>query len=120
QVDVAPRPVRSIPYEAEDPAHVRGRSPVGQVSAVRQLHGEDCVAGLKQAEVDRLVHGRSRQRLYVGMCRPEYIPGPVDRQSLDLVTVALSGIVPATRVALRVLVGEHGTIRGEHLGPGMV
>ena len=79
--------------------------PCGQ----RQAH--DRVAGLQQRVVDGGVGLRAGVRLDVGVLGAEQRLGAVDRELLDDVDVLAAAVVALARVALGVLVGQHGALR---------
>ena len=87
---------------------------VRQVAAAREVHAEQSVTGLQDAEVDRHVGGRPGVRLDVGVLGAEELLGALDRQPLDHVDELAAAVVAAAGVALGVLVGEHAARRFEH------
>ena len=92
----------------------RDRPAVGEVTAHRQRHAHDRVARLGERQVDREVRGRTRVRLHVGVVHAEQGRGPVPGDRLDLVDELLALVVPAARVALGVLIGQHAARGLEH------
>jgi len=48
---------------------------MGQVPTVGEVHAENRVARLHAGQIDRLIHGRAGERLYVGVFRPEQLAG---------------------------------------------
>ena len=87
---------------------------VGEVPAVGEFHAEDGVAGSGDRGEDRGVGGGAGVRLHVRELGAEQGLGPIDRELLCDIDVLASAVVAAPRVALRVLVGEHGPLRLEH------
>ena len=87
---------------------------MGEVPAVGEFQAEDGVAGSGNRGEDRGVGGGAGVRLHVGELGAEEGLGPIDRELLCDVDVFASAVVAASRVALRVLVGEHGPLRLEH------
>ena len=106
--------------EIEELAHMRYGRSVGQVSAVGKIHGQDRIAGLQQPQIHGLVHGRTGQRLHIGMLRTKHLTGPLARQVLQNVRIILSAVIAAAGVAFGILVGEHGPQCGEHLRIGVI
>ena len=93
---------------------------MGQVPAMGEIHAQNRVARLHEGQVDRLVHGRARERLDVGVLAAKQLLGPLAGQLLDGVGELLAAVVAPARIALGVLVGEHRAQGGEHLGVGVV
>ena len=97
------------------------RRTVGQVPAVGQVHAEDAVTRAQDAEVGRHVGLGARMRLHVHVFRArEERQGPLLRQDLGKVDVFASTVVALAGKALRVLVGEPGSLRLHHGGEGVV
>ena len=82
-----------------------------------EAEGEDRVARLEEAEVDRHVRLGARMRLDVRVLCAEEVLRAVDRQLLDLVHDLAAAVVAPPRIALRVLVREHRARRLEHGRP---
>jgi hypothetical protein len=105
-VDLVGRDVVQAPGEVDLHA-------VRQVPAVREGEAHERVARLHE----RVEHGgvglRAGVRLDVGVLGPEQLLGTVDRELLDDVDVLAAAVVAPSRVALRVLVGEHRALRLE-------
>ncbi|MET3801847.1 hypothetical protein ABID70_001802 [Clavibacter michiganensis] len=87
---------------------------VREVAAVRELEAEDRVARLRDGGEDGSVRGGARVRLDVGELGAEEALGAVDGELLRDVDELAAAVVAAARVALRVLVGEHGSLRLQH------
>ena len=87
---------------------------VGEVTALVEGQAQDAVAGGR----DRGEHGGVGRgtgvRLHVGVGGAEQALGAADREGLGDVDEFASAVVAAARVALCVLVGEHGALRLEH------
>src|SRR4029077_16656031 len=75
-----------------------------------EREAEDGVAGLDQCMHDRRVGLRAGMRLHVGELRVEQRLDTVDRQLLDDVDVLAAAVVAPARVALRIFIGQHGTL----------
>jgi hypothetical protein len=95
------------------------RHAVGQVTAHRQVHAEDGVAGLEEGEEHGLVCLRAGVRLDIGGIGAEQLLGPVDGQLLDHIHVLAAAVVALARIPLGILVGQLRTL-GFHHGPGDV
>ena len=88
---------------------------VGEVTTMRQIHGEDFIAGLEDAEVDGHVGLATAVGLNVGMLGSEKLLGTFDRESLDDIDMLTPAIPAASWITLGVLVGEAGAL-GLHDG----
>ena len=60
---------------------------MGQMTAVRQVHGQHRVAGIEQREVRSHVRLAARMGLNIGKAAGKQTTGPLDRESLDHVHV---------------------------------
>ncbi len=89
------------------------------MSAVRQAHAEDRVAGLERREEHRLVGLRPGMRLDIREVGVEELPGTVDRQLLGDIDVLATAVVALARIALGVLVRELRAL-GRHHGRARV
>ena len=112
-----PDPVMHRPVQLPREIQVHA---VRQVPAMGQVLRQERIARLQHREIDRHVRRRTRVRLHVGVLGPEQGPGPRPGQIFDHVDVLASAVVPATGVALGVLVGQHRPGGGEHRGAGVV
>ena len=90
------------------------RRAVGEVPTVVEAEAQDGVAGLQECLVDGHVGVRPGVGLDVGVVGTEQGLDPLARQVLDLVHVDVSAVVALSRVALRVLVGQHRTAGLQH------
>ena len=104
--------IDAIGDEVVDAAAEVDRGAVGQVPALIQTHPHELVAGREQGEVHRHVGVRPRVRLDVGVLGAEQRTRAVAGQLLGLVHDEVAAVVPLPGVALRVLVREHGALRG--------
>src|SRR5204863_109402 len=95
-------------------AAVRQRMSVREVSAVREVHAHDRVAGLEHCEVDRHVGLRAGVRLDVGVFGAEESLRAIDGDVLDDVGGAAAAVVTLARIALGVLVREDRSHRSQH------
>ena len=92
------------------------------MAAVGEVHGEDFVAGLEDAEIDGHVCLAAAVGLDIDMFGAEEEPGAVDGKLLDDIDVFAAAVPAASGVALGVFVGEAGALRfhdgaaGEVLG----
>ena len=93
---------------------VRGVA-VREVTAVRQVHRQDLVAGLDAGEVDGGVGLAAGVRLDVGVVGAEEGLGPVDGELFDLVDVLTTAVPALTGVTFGVLVREDAAL-GLHDG----
>ena len=87
---------------------------VGEVTAVGQGQAHDLVTRLGQGGEHCCVGLRTGVRLDVGELGAEELLGAGNGQVLDDVDVLAATVVAAARVALRVLVGEHGALCLQH------
>jgi hypothetical protein len=92
---------------------------VGEVAAGIDLHREDPVAELQQAEVGGEVGVGARERLDVGVLGAEHPARPLPRQRLEPIDVLEPPVVAFAGVALAVDAGEHRAQR-LHRGLGRV
>ena len=104
------------------------RRAVREVTALRQIHAEERVAGLEEGEEHRGIRRRTAVRLHVGVIGPEQLLESVDRQLLDLIHDVASAVVALARQSFGVLVGErrahrfhdrrrHEILAGDELQP---
>ena len=82
------------------------RMAVRQVAAVRQVHAQDRVAGLKHRGIGGLIGLRSGMRLHVGVLGAEELLGAVASQVLDDVDELAAAVIALAGIAFGVLVGE--------------
>ena len=86
---------------------------VREVAAVGELEAEDLVAGVGDGVQHGGVGRGARVRLHVRVLGAEQRLGALDREVLGDVDLLAAAVVAAARVALGVLVGEHGALRLE-------
>ena len=84
------------------------RVPVGKMSAVGKVHPENRISVLTGCQKDGHIGLASGVGLDVGVLGPKEFAGSRDGGPFDDVCIFTSPIVPATRVALGILVGEDG------------
>jgi hypothetical protein len=109
-VDQARLPVDVVRDDVVQPPREVELHPVREVAAVRQLEPHHRVARRQQRHVGRRVRLRSGVRLHVGVVGAEQLAGPVDRELLDDVDALAAAVIALPRIALGVLVGEHGSL----------
>src|SRR5579883_49982 len=80
---------------------------VRQVSAVRQIHAENRVAGIQHRRVGGLIRLRSRVRLNIGVFGSEKFLDALPGQVFDAVGVLAAPVVALARIAFGVLIGEY-------------
>ena len=85
------------------------RRTVGQVSPMRQVHGQDRVARFQGEKIHGHVGLGAGMRLDVGMVGPKKPPGPFASQLLGHVDFFAASVIALARIAFRVLVRQHGT-----------
>ena len=85
-----------------------------------RLRPEHRVARLQQRLVHAHVGVGAGVRLHVRVVGAEQRLDPVDRELLDVVDDRVAAVVPLARVALGVLVGQHGADRGHDRWRGEV
>ena len=93
---------------------VRGVA-VREVATMRQVHGQDFVAGLDAREVDGGISLAAGVRLDVGVVSTEQGLGAVDSQLLDLVDDFATAVPALTGITFGVLIGEDAAL-GFHDG----
>ena len=93
---------------------------VGEVTTMRQAHGEDGLAGLDEGAVRREVGARAAVRLEVRVLGAEELLGALDADDLRLVDLRAAAVVALARVSLGVLVAQRRAERGEDGGRGEV
>ncbi len=87
-----------------------------EVPALVQAHREDRVAGLEECFVDRDVGVRTTVGLDVRVIGAEEGGEATTCEVFDLVDDVVPPVVPPSRVALGVLVGQYRTGRRQHGG----
>ena len=90
------------------------RRAVRQMAARGEIKAEEGVARLQQREEHRLVGLAARIRLHIGELAIEESGDALDRQRLNDIDILAAAIIAPARIALRILVGEHRTLRIEH------
>ncbi len=83
------------------------RRPVGEMTTVIEAQPQDRVADIEHCLVRAHVGVGAAVRLHVGVVGSEQSLDTLDRQRLDIVDHCVTAVVALSRVALRVLVGEH-------------
>ena len=86
------------------------------MSPVGEIHRQDAVTGLENAEVDGHVGLASAVGLDIRMVRAEEFFGAFDGEGLDHVDMLASPVPAATRIPLGIFVGQAGSL-GLHDGP---
>ncbi len=82
------------------------RRAMREVSAMREVHGEDRVARVAKREICREVRLRAGMRLDVGVFRAKESFGALDRQRFYFVDDLVASVVAFARIAFAVLVRE--------------
>jgi hypothetical protein len=100
-------------HVVEPPGEVEPH-PVGQGAAMREVEAQNGVPRREQRGHDGRVGLRAGVGLDVRGLGAEQRLDPVDRQLLDDVDVLTPAVVALARVALGVLVREHGALRLHH------
>ena len=113
-VDAAGGRVAAVGHDVVELAGEVRRTAVGQVSAVAQIHAHHGVAGLAQRQIGRVVRLGAAVGLDVCILRPEELLRPVDAHVFDLIDKFAAAVVALARIALGILVGQHGAHRGHH------
>ena len=93
---------------------------VREMAAVRQVHGQDQVAGLKHGKVDGGVGLRTGMGLDVDVVGAEKLLRALDGQFLDDIDVFAPAVPALVRVTLGILVGEARTLRFHHGAAGEI
>ena len=82
---------------------IRGMA-VGEMAAMREIHGQDFVARFNRREINRHVRLRSAVRLHVDMFRAEEALRALDRQQLDDVDIFATAIPAFTGITFRIFI----------------
>ena len=88
-------------------ANVHGRA-VRQVAPLVEPHAEDGVTGLEHGQVSGQVGIGAGVGLHIGVLRSEKLARPPAGQFLGLVDHEVAPVIPLSRVALGVLIGQDG------------
>ena len=89
---------------------IRGMA-VGEMTAMRQIHGQDFVARFNRGEIDRHVSLRTAVRLHIDMFGAEETLRAIDRQLLDDIDILATAIPAFPGIAFRVFVRQARTLR---------
>ena len=92
------------------------RRAVSQVTALAEVHAHDGVAGLEHREIDDLVRLRAGMGLNVRVLGAEQLAGALAGDILSDIHREAAAVVALGRIALGVLVGQHGAHRRHHRG----
>ena len=112
-VDVLGRGVHAVVHRVEPLAGEGDLGAVGEVSAVRQAHGQHLLAGLDERPVHSDVRRCSRMGLEVRVVGIEQRLGPLDADGLRFVHFDAAAVIAPTWVTLGVLVAQRRTERGQ-------
>ena len=93
---------------------------MGQVAAVRQVHGQDGVARVQAGQKDAHVGLGAGMRLHVGLVGLEQRQGPVDGQLFDDVDELAAAVIAPAGITLRVFVRQLRTLGREDGRTGVV
>ena len=93
---------------------------VGQMAAVREIHGENFVARFNRREIDSHVRLRAAVRLNVRVLGPENLFRPIDRQLFNSVDIFTTAVPTFSGITFGVLVCEHAALRLHHGGTGEI
>ena len=96
------------------------RMPVGEMTAVREIHRENFVARLNRGEIDRHIGLRTAVRLDVDMLGAKESFRAVDGQLFGHIDIFTAAIPAFARVTFGVLVREHAALRFHHRAAGEV
>ena len=80
---------------APDDAAVVDRRAMRKMTPVGERHGEELAAGRKDRHEGGKVGLGPGVGLHVGVLGAEQLPGPADRQSLDLIHDLAAAVIPA-------------------------
>ena len=94
--------------------------PVREMSAVRQIHRENLVAGFQHREVNSHVRLRAAVRLHVDVLAAEQAFRAIDRQLLSGIDVLAAAIPAFPRITFRVFVGQHAALSFHHRAAGEI
>src|SRR5208282_1223016 len=79
---------------------------VRQVSAVRQIHRQDAVSRLQDAEIYRHVGLAAAMRLYIDVLSAKKLFRPVNSQLFSNVDKFASAVPPPSRVTFSIFIGQ--------------
>jgi len=113
EVDGFGVPGDAVGHHVIQPTGKVGGAAVGEVTAVRQVHTENRVSGLKDGEIDPHVGLGSRMGLDVHMVGAEKPFAALDGQGLHDIHIFAAAVVALGRVSFGILVGHDGSLRGE-------
>jgi len=88
--------------------------PVGEMSAMGKIHGENGVAGRDQCRVGSDIGLGSRMRLDIGVIRSEQFHCARASMLLGLIHHLAAAVVTTPGVSFGVLVGQYRTLCGQH------
>ncbi len=96
------------------------RMAVAQVPAAGEIHRQHRIAGRQDGAEDRHVRLGSGVRLHVHVLGAEQLLRPLDGQLLRRIDVLAPAVPTGIRIALGVLVRQHGALRLQHGEAGKV
>ena len=84
------------------------------MAAGGEVEAHEGIAGLQQRQKRGLVHLAAGVRLHVRKLRAEQLLGALDRQRLGDVDPFAAAVIAVARIAFRVFVRHHRTLRFQH------
>ena len=87
------------------------RMPMGEMAAMREVHGQDFVARFKHGEINGHVGLRAAVRLHIDVLRAEESFGAIDGQLLGNIHILAAAIPAFPRITFGVFVGQHAALR---------
>ena len=84
-----------------------GRASVGQMSAVGQVHAENCISRIYQGKVNCHIGLGPRMGLNIDISGIEQFFGPADGQFFSHIHILTPAIIPLIRISFGIFVGQH-------------
>ena len=112
--------VQAVLDRVIDPAGKIDAGAVGEVTAIRQAHTQNGIAGGTQGQEDRRVRLGAGMGLHIGIGGAEQCLGPLNGEGLGLVHVFTAAVIALAGIALSVFIGQRGALGRQHARAGVV
>ena len=96
------------------------RMAVGEMAAVREIHGQNLVARFQHRKINRHVRLRAAVRLNVDVLAAEQALRAIDRELLGRIDVFAAAVPAFPRITFGVFVGQHAALRFHHRAAGEI
>ena len=93
---------------------------VREMAAVREIHGQNLVAGFQHRKINRHVGLRAAVRLHVDVLAAEKSLRAIDRQLFSGIDIFAAAVPAFPRIAFGVLVREHAALRFHDCAAGEI